>query len=102
MNAYKVDAIVTENGLVILEGLPLPVGSSVEVIVLDNGMFVGGASPAENQKGLRQQMVSLFPSTVLQPDYLVGISSLMNEWESAADESAYQDLSGSWVKTPSF
>jgi hypothetical protein len=64
----------------------------VEVIVLDNGMFVGGASPVENQKGLRQQMVSLFPSTVLQPDYLVGISSLMNEWESAADESAYQDL----------
>jgi hypothetical protein len=39
MNAYKVDAIVTEDGLAILEGLPLPVGSSVEVIILDNGML---------------------------------------------------------------
>jgi hypothetical protein len=36
MNAYKVDAVVTENGLAILEGLPLTIGAAVEVIVLDN------------------------------------------------------------------
>ncbi len=35
MNAYKVDAVVTENGLTILAGLSLPIGSSVEVIILD-------------------------------------------------------------------
>jgi hypothetical protein len=92
MNAYKVDAIVTENGLAILEKLPLPVGSSVEVIILDNGMFVEVISPIENRQALHQQTDSLFPSTDLQPDYLVGISSLMTEWESAADESAYRDL----------
>jgi hypothetical protein len=92
MNAYRVDAIVTENGLAILEKLPLPVGSSVEVIILDNGLFVSVASSVENQQALPQQTDSLFPSTDLQPDYLVGISSLMTEWESAADESAYQDL----------
>jgi hypothetical protein len=100
MNAYKVNAIVTENGLAILERLPLPVGSSVEVIILDNEMFVGVpqlrsaqvASPVENRQALHQQTDSLFPSKDLQPDYLVGISSLMTEWESAADESAYQDL----------
>lgn len=26
------------------------------------------------------------------PEYLMSIASLMTEWESAADESAYQDL----------
>jgi hypothetical protein len=80
MNAYKVDAIVTESGLSILAGLPLPVGSSVEVIILDNGMLD------------RSQRVDISSSSALQTDYLVGISSLMTEWESAADESAYQDL----------
>ncbi|MBW4668087.1 MAG: hypothetical protein KME60_11855 [Cyanomargarita calcarea GSE-NOS-MK-12-04C] len=83
MNAYKVDAIVTEDGLAILERLPLPVGSSVEVIILDNGML--------GQKGLLPQK-AIFSQPALQPEYLLGISSLMTEWESAADESAYQDI----------
>ena len=46
MNAYEVDAIrqsrrytnVTENGLAIGSELPLPIGASVEVIILDNGV----------------------------------------------------------------
>jgi hypothetical protein len=77
MNAYKVDAIVTENGLAILSGLPLPVGSSVEVIILDSGTI---------DKPLSSHI------SADDRDYLVSISSSMNEWESAADESAYQDL----------
>ncbi len=86
MNAYKVDAIVTENGLSILSELPLPVGSSVEVIILDNRILVDGASEHQNH--------SLSPNDVSidDRDYLVSISSSMTEWESAADESAYQDL----------
>lgn len=84
MNAYKVNAIVTEDGLAILEGLPLPVGSSVEVIIIDNGMLVG-------QKELLPQ-TAIVPQPTLEPEYLLGISLLMTEWESAADESAYQDL----------
>jgi hypothetical protein len=80
MNAYKVDAIVTESGLSILAGLPLPIGSSVEVIILDNGRLD------------LSRIVDISSSSASQPDYLVGISSLMTEWESAADESAYQDL----------
>jgi hypothetical protein len=84
MNAYKVDAIVTKNGLTILEGLPLPIGSSVEVIILDNGM--------SNPRELSSQTNRSLSTITLEPEYLVGVSSLMNEWESAADESAYQDL----------
>ncbi len=82
MNAYKVDAIVTENGLAIREGLPLPIGLSVEVIVLDDGRF----------RNTEAMSTELLPQPALQSEYLVGISSLMTEWESAADESAYQNL----------
>ena len=77
MNAYKVDAIITENGLAIRSGLPLPVGSSVEVIILDNGTL---------DKPLSSDI------SADDRDYLVSVSASMNEWESAADESAYQDL----------
>jgi hypothetical protein len=83
MNAYKVNAIVTEDGLAILEKLPLPVGSSVEIIILDNGML--------GQKVCLPQ-TAIFSQPALQSEYLLGISSQMTEWESAADESAYQDL----------
>ena len=75
MNAYKMDAIVTEGGLTILEKIPLAVGMSVEVIILDNSVSAGRLEPKSERA-----------------DYLVGISSLMTEWESPADESAYEDL----------
>ena len=83
MNAYKVDAVVTENGLVILEGLPLPIGAAVEVIVLDNrfdGQII--AKDVFDQK-------STDPANL---EYFASVSSLMTEWESEADEFAYQDL----------
>jgi hypothetical protein len=38
------------------------------------------------------RVVNISSSETSHPDYLVGVSSLMTEWESAADESAYQDL----------
>ena len=75
MNAYKVDAIVTESGLTILEQIPLAVGMSVEVIILDHSVSGEKLDP-----------------TTERADYIVGISSLMTEWESPADESAYEDL----------
>ncbi len=33
MNAYKFEAVVAENGTVILQGLPFRAGETVEVIV---------------------------------------------------------------------
>jgi hypothetical protein len=79
MNAYKVDAIVTENGLAIGSGLPVPIGRSVEVIILD-------------RQPVTQHGAENLPPDLSSPEYLASISSLMTEWESAADESAYQDL----------
>jgi hypothetical protein len=71
MKAYKASAVVTEYGLSIPNGLPLPVGASVEVIILDNRIDVfDEKSPAS----------------------LAYLASSMTEWESAEDEFAYQDL----------
>jgi hypothetical protein len=85
MNAYKVDAIVTENGLAIGSGLPLPIGRSVEVIILDSETL--DRQPIDRHVAAENRSLDLS-----SPEYLVSISSLMTEWESAADESAYQDL----------
>jgi hypothetical protein len=93
MNAYKVDAIrqsrrytnVTENGLAIGSGLPLPIGRSVEVIILDSQTL--DRQPVDRDVAAENGSIDLS-----SPEYLVSISSLMTEWESAADESAYQDL----------
>jgi hypothetical protein len=85
MNAYKVDAIVTENGLAIGSGLPLPIGRSVEVIILDSETL--DRQPVDRDVAAENRSLDLS-----SPEYLVSIASLMTEWESAADESAYQDL----------
>jgi hypothetical protein len=85
MNAYKVDAIVTENGLAIGSGLPLPIGRSVEVIILDSETL--DRQPVDRDVAAENRSIDLS-----SPEYLVSIASLMTEWESAADESAYQDL----------
>jgi hypothetical protein len=82
MNAYKVDAVVTANGLTIFNGLPLLIGAAVEVIILDNR--VDGQIVADVSDKKSADSSSL--------EYLASVSSLMTEWESAADELAYQDL----------
>jgi hypothetical protein len=79
MQAYKDNAVVTEHGLAILDGLPLPIGAAVEVIVLDNRV---------NDKDISDEQLT--DSAKL--DCLDSVSSLMTEWESEADEFAYQDL----------
>jgi hypothetical protein len=79
MNAYKLEAIVAENGTVILRGLPFQAGDTVEVIVL------------EHKAILAQEQLADVPYTTEQ-DYLRGVEAQMGEWTSAEDEAAYHDL----------
>lgn len=79
MNAYKIEAVVAENGTVILRGLPFQVGDTVEIIVLE-------------QRSGSQQVLSDRDSTSADQDYLRGIEAQMDEWVSAEDEAAYYDL----------
>ena len=79
MNAYKLEAIVAENGTVILRGLPFRAGDTVEVIVLEH----------------KPTLLSELPAGALhvnEQDYLRGVEAQMDEWASAEDEVAYHDL----------
>jgi hypothetical protein len=79
MNAYKFEATVTENGTVILRGLPFQAGDTVEVIVLEPESFAQVKLPALDRIAADQE-------------YLRGIEAQMSEWTSAEDEAAYRDL----------
>ncbi len=75
MNAYKAEAVLTEDGKLTLTGLPFQAGKMVEVIVLEQD--------------------SIRPHDGRRDDdgtYLVGLSGMMLEWQSEADELAYGDL----------
>jgi hypothetical protein len=74
MNAHKVETVLAEDGILILKGLPFRAGDQVKAIVLERPQIVSSQVLAE------------------ELTYLQSISSVMNEWESAADELAYQGL----------
>jgi hypothetical protein len=75
MNAYKAEAILTEDGKLILTGLPFRDGRTVEVIVLEHETHNPIDVAIEDDR-----------------EYLMGASALMIEWDSQADELAYGDL----------
>lgn len=79
MNAYKFEATVTENGTVILQGLPFQAGETVEVIVLEQGSVSLGELSTRDKISADQE-------------YLRGVEAQMSEWTSAEDEAAYRDL----------
>jgi hypothetical protein len=81
MNAYRVEAIVTENGTVTLQGLPFRPGETVEVIILEQEPAAKYKNPVQNQA---------FPLS--DQEYLLGVETQMTEWISADDEAAYHDL----------
>ena len=79
MNADKIEAVVAENGTVILRGLPFQTGDTVEVIVLE-------------QRSGPQHTLPDRDHIAADQDYLRGVEAQMSEWVSAEDEAAYHDL----------
>jgi hypothetical protein len=78
MNAYKAEAVLTEDGKLILTGLPFQAGRRVEVIVLEHELKNPLTDAIDDDR-----------------DYLTGVSALMMEWNSEEDELAYGNLSAS-------
>lgn len=76
MNAYKAKSVLTEDGKLMLTGLPFRAGRTVEGIVLEH-------------EGTRNRLDVSIENDL---DYLIGASALMTEWDSEADERAYGDL----------
>jgi hypothetical protein len=85
MNAHKLKAVMSQDGQLLLNGLPFRAGDTVEVIVFaQTGMAPSSGETAD----------SLLSTVIDTSDqvYLASISNMMEEWESEADEAAYQNL----------
>jgi hypothetical protein len=74
MNAHKVETVLAEDGILTIRGLPFRAGDYVEAIVIEGAKATGNKTSVDCQV------------------YLQSISLGMNEWESEADELAYQNL----------
>ena len=86
INAYKLATTLTEDGTLLLQDLPCPAGTSVEVIVLvaPQGMVLPQAERAQGPA----------PGKVGESgaDYMAATVDTMTEWNSEADNSAYRHL----------
>jgi hypothetical protein len=92
MNAHKLEAVLSEDGRLTLDGLPFQAGEVVEVIVLANAAFkakTNGTSVCFPQSSGSTDQIS---SESSGQEYFASISDMMEEWESEADEAAYQNL----------
>lgn len=75
MNTYKAEAVLTEDGKLVLIGLPFTSGKTVEVTVVERSLVQFNNSVSHDDR-----------------DYFMGVSSLMDEWDSEEDELAYGNL----------
>ncbi len=55
MNAHKVEAVLTKNGTLMLQGLPFQAGDAVEVIILE------AKTPQQNMTPSSQPEKNLYP-----------------------------------------
>jgi hypothetical protein len=61
MNAYKVETILSEDGVLTLKDLPFHVGDAVEVIILERSSSVSkGESPSSVEKSVDQPGQNLY------------------------------------------
>lgn len=94
MNAHKVAATLMEDGTLVLKGLPFHAGDTVEIIILEQS----------KDEPLNQQSLAQLPlqGTVLRydepfepvadKDYLDAVAATLTEWNSEADDLAYNNL----------
>jgi hypothetical protein len=77
MNAYKIETIVSEDGSLILKGLPFHMGDAVEVIILEK-------SPSQEEKAVVEQPApNLYPlrGKVLYYEEPFEPAVLAEDWE---------------------
>jgi hypothetical protein len=90
MNAHRLKAVMSQDGQLLLNGLPFLAGDMVEVIVLSEtpetrdgvaGERLGDTTAAPSITGVSSDQM-----------YLTSISNVMEEWGTEADEAAYRNL----------
>lgn len=86
INAYKLITTLTEDGTLVVNDIPCPAGTSVEVIVL--------VIPEGELSRYEGQSDEALSANVQESgaDYLGAIAHTLTEWNSEADNSAYRHL----------
>jgi len=86
MNAHKLAATVKQDGTILLEGLPFHAGDRVEIIILEQAKV--------SHRPLAGSVLRYDDrfETVIDNDYLDAVAATLTEWNSEADELAYQNL----------
>lgn len=87
INAFKLTTTLTEDGTILLQDIPCPAGTSVEVIVL---VLPEGALSQSEKTGKKGSAST--SAKEAGADYLTAIAGTMTEWNSEADNSAYRHL----------
>ena len=93
INAYKLITTLTEDGTLLLNDIPCPAGTAVEVIVLV--IPEGELSKYDVQGRSDDASAGETSSAKVQEsgaDYLGAIAHTLTEWNSEADNSAYRHL----------
>ncbi|MCF2971508.1 hypothetical protein L1047_09910 [Synechococcus sp. Nb3U1] len=94
MNAHKLAATLMEDGTLVLKGLPFHAGDTVEIIILEqskaelSSQAFSGDYPLQGTV-LRYDEPS---SPAVDGEYLDAVAATLTEWDSEADNLAYQDL----------
>jgi hypothetical protein len=86
MNAYKIETTLSEDGALLLQGLPFHMGDAVEVIILErSGDSLSETSSSRQEKaGLVEQKSELYPLQGKQPyryDDPFEPATALEDWE---------------------
>jgi hypothetical protein len=52
MNAHKIETVLSEDGILMLQGLPFHVGDAVEVIILERSPSISTGKSSNQQKNV--------------------------------------------------
>jgi hypothetical protein len=94
MNAHKLAATLMEDGTLVLKGLPFHAGDTVEIIILEQPKEECPSQESQADYPLQETVLRYDDpfEPVVDKDYLDAVAATLTEWNSEADELAYQNL----------
>lgn len=88
MNAHRLEAVMSQDGQLLLSGLPFLAGDMIEVIILAETPRTRGGAESQEATDASSSVTGVYSDQI----YLASISNMMEEWGSEADEAAYKNL----------
>jgi hypothetical protein len=92
MNAHKLATTLTQDGTLVLQGLPFQAGDHVEIIIREQPPTNKAALSADHPLQTDELQGENASVTMENAEYLNAVTATLNEWESDADEHAYHSL----------